>query len=310
MFDRLKNLLKPDDDSDPEPRLEVVLHDLDTAIDSVKEQDQKIAFQEAELLKKLQGYFQQHKDKIDRAKSALKSGDELNAENLYKESEILNKQIIQYKKIVQDIQQTRQKLLAQENHFHFTKDQLLAKKSLGVANVDASQLKADLSEQLMILNESDELSKFDDLILEATSKSEAIDEIRGGEDSIDAYMEQTQQSSLENLEELVNEEKTQKLRASQQNQQVLIEQVFGKLTPSEDPEVKENKRTLLEKLKYHSNTDDGREQTVSEFFSGQDQKPDSTDQEDRIKNFFTEEDNQAKESSKQAAINQFFTRKP
>lgn len=309
MFERLKNLLKPDDDSDPEPRLEVILQDLDSAINSVKEQDQKIAQQETELLKKLQHYFQQHKDKIDRAKSALKSGDELNAENFYKESEILNDQIIQYKKIVQDIQKTRQKLLAQENHFHFTKDQLLAKKSLGEANVDASQLKADLSEQLMILNESDELSKFDQLILEATSKSEAIDEIRGGEASIDAFIDATQQSSLENLEELVNEEKNQKLRASQQNQQILIEQVFGKLTPSEDTELKEKKRTLLEKLKYHSNTDDGGEQTVSDFFSDQDQKPDSTDRDDRIKNFFSEDD-QAKENSKEAVINQFFTRKP
>ena len=310
MLERLKKLLKTDADSDPEPRLEVVIQDLESAIASVKEQNRNIAHQEAELLKKLQDYSKRHKDKIESAKSALKSGDELIAENLYQESEILYKQITQYKKIIKNIQQTRQKLLTQENHFHFTKDQLLAKKSLGEANVDASQLKADLSEQLMILDESDELSKFDQLILEATSKSEAIDEIRGGEDSIDNFMEAAQQSSLENLEELINEEKTQKLRASQQNQQVLIEQVFGKLTPSEDPELKEKKRTLLEKLKYHSSTDDGREQTVSEFFSGQDQKPDSTDQEDRVKNFFSEEDNQAKEGSKEAAINQFFNRKP
>jgi len=193
MFERLKKLLKADADSDPEPRLEVVLQDLESAIASVKEQNRNIAHQEAELLKKLQDYSQRHKDKIESAKSALKSGDELIAENLYQESEILYKQIIQYKKIVKDIQQTRQKLLAQENHFHFTKDQLLAKKSLGEANVDASQLKAELSEQLMILDESDELSKFDELIIEATSKSEAIDEIRGGEDSIDNFMEASQQ---------------------------------------------------------------------------------------------------------------------
>ncbi|MEL6560890.1 MAG: hypothetical protein AAFQ94_22030 [Bacteroidota bacterium] len=310
MLERLLKLLKNNGESNSEPRLEVVLQDLETAIASVKEQSQKIAHQESELLTKLQDYSQQHQGKIECAKAALKSGDELNAENLYKESEILYSQIVQYKRVIKDLQQTRQKLLSQENHFHLTKDQLKAKKSLGEANVDASQLKADLSEQLMILDESDELSKFDELILEATSKSEAIEEIRGGEDSIDAYMEASQQASIETLEELINEEKTQKLRASQQNQQVLIEQVFGKLTPSEDPDLKEKKRTLLEKLKYHTNTDDVREQTVSDFFSGQDQKPDSTDQEDRIKNFFEKEDNQAKESRKQAAINQFFNRKP
>lgn len=309
MLERLLKLMKNDGESNSEPRLEVVLQDLETAIASVKDQIQKITGQESELLTKLQDYSQQHQGKIEGAKSALKRGDELNAENLYEESEIFYRQIVQYKKIIKDIQQTKQKLLAQENHFHFTKDQLMAKKSLGEANVDASQLKADLSEQLMILNESDELSKFDDLILEATSKSQAIDEIRGGEDSIDAYMEANQQSSIESLEELIIEEKTEKLRASQQNQQILIEQVFGKLMPSEDPDLKEKKSTLLEKLKYHTNTDDVREQTVSDFFSGQDQNPDSNEQEDRIKNFFDTEDNQAKENSKEAVINQFFNRK-
>lgn len=310
MLERLKKLLKTDGDSNSEPQLEVVLQDLETATISVREQNRKIANQESELLAKLQDYSQQRQDKIERAKSALKNGDELSAENLYKESEILERQIVQYKRVIKNLQQTRQKLLAQENHFHFTKDQLKAKKSLGEANVDASQLNADLSEQLMILDESDELSRFDELILEAASKSAAIDEIRGGEGSIDAYMEASQKASIETLEELINEEKTKKLRASQQNRQVLIEQVFGKLMPSEDPDLKEKKRTLLEKLKYHANTDDVREQTVSDFFSEQEQKPDSTDQEDRIKNFFNQEDNQAKESSKQAVINQFFNRKP
>jgi len=305
MLDRLKKLLKPDADVDPEPQLDVVLQDLDTAIKSVNEQYQNIAGQEVELLEKLQDYYQQHKDKIDRAKKALSAGNELNAEGYYRESEILNQQINQYKNIVKDIQKTRQKLLAQENHFRFTKDQLTAKKTLGEANVDATQLKADLSEQLMFLNESGELSKFDELILEASSKSQAIDEIRGGEDSLDAYIEETEKPALENLEQLVKEEKAQKLHASQKNQQVLIEQVFGKLTPSEDPDQKEKQRTLLEKLKYHTNTDDGREQTVSDFFEEKEEKKESPDHEDRINDFF-KENNQAKDKNKQSIINQFF----
>lgn len=321
MFDRLKKLLTSSEETEPAPRLDIVLKELDTAIASTEQQYQMIIGQEKALQQKLRQYHQQHQQKITRAKAALKAKDQLNAENLYEESELLKKQITQYTNIVHNLHDTRQQLMSQMNQFRYTKDELLTKKTLGEANVDASQMKASLAEQLMYLNESDELSIFDDLIAEATSKTEAIDQIRGGEATLDDYLateatQENNQSAIDKLEHLMQAEKAAKLQASLKNHQILIEQVFGKDEPSENPEQAEKQRTLLEKLKSAEIKQESREQKVSNFFGVQepeqpsDSNPEHSEQspsdhEDRIKNFF-EDDNKATESDQQTQINKFF----
>ena len=314
MFDRLKKLLASGEETEPAPRLDIVLKELDLAVDSTEQQCSTIAGQEKALQQKLLAYHKQHQDKIERAKLALKANDQLNAEHLYQESELVQNQIDQYTSIVHSLHETRQKLLAQLNHFQFTKDELLTRKTLGEARVDVSQLKASLAEQLMYLSESDELTIFDDLIAEATSKSEAIRQIRGEEATLDDYLteesiREKDHSSIDKLTKLMQVEKAAKLQASLKNHQILIEQVFGKNQPSKDPGQEEKQRTLLERLKKAEEQVKDREQTVSDFFAEQalpqSKASASSDQEDRIKNFF-ENDNQATETDQQTQINKFF----
>ncbi|MEL7144837.1 MAG: hypothetical protein AAFO69_00610 [Bacteroidota bacterium] len=310
MFDRLKKLLSSRQEEEPAPRLEIVLKELDAAILSTEQQYKVIISQEKALQDKLKQYNQQYRNKVERAKRALQSQDQLNAENLYEESELLKKQITQYSNIVHNLHDTRQQLMAQLNQFRYTKDELLTKKTLGEANVDASQLKASLSEQLLYLSESDEFTLFDDLIAEATSKSEAIDQIRGGEATLDEYLatEATQEnnrSAIDKLEQLMQAERSAKLQASLKNHQILIEQVFGKDEPSKDPEQEKNQRALLEQLKSAEAKQESKEQKVSDFFHHQEQQSTPTDHEDRIKNFF-ENDSPTSKSDQQTQINKFF----
>lgn len=293
MFDRLKHILHLQfDEASDRNQLDLVIEDLTSGIESVKSQCLKIDSQETEILQKLEAYELQRSDKIEKAKQALRSKNELIAENYYQESEILKRQIDQYKRIAREIQETKRKLLTQENQFLLTKDQLSAKKALGEANVDSTQLRAEMSEQLMFLNESNELSKFDELILDANCKSEAIAEIQGSENDFDLHLGDAS-SALNGLEQLISDENEKKIKSSLRNQQILIERVFGKTVPVVDTAQKEKQGTLLDQLK---KLDSGAEKKdrIDNFFKSSVEKTTNKpqvqsitkDKEDRIKNFF------------------------
>lgn len=294
MLDSLRHFLHltPNHPEEEENQLDTVIHELSSGIDSVKNQLSKISNQEHELLQKLQGYEHQYQQKLSYAKHALRSDNKLAAEGYYKESEILKGQINQYQRIVREIQETKRKLLAQESQFVITKDELSAKRTLGEANVDASQLKAELSEQLMYLDESDALTKFDELIQDATYKSQAIEEIQGSENSFDHYLKDSE-PNLNGLEQIIQQEHEEKVRASQRNQQILIEKVFGKTEVIVDQAQKNKQGSLLNQLKAQNDHQE-KQDRVDVFFKSTDKglinKPtvqdNKKDQEERIKNFF------------------------
>jgi len=312
MLERLKQLLNrksdsEEDSTDSSNQLDTVITDLNSAIDTVKTQYTRTHQQEIEILNKLEVYYKQYDEKIKKAKEALASKSNLLAEGYYKESEILNHQINQYKKIASDIQSTKQKLMSQESRFSFTKDKLLSKKTMGEAQVDASQLNAELSEQLMYLNESDELSKFDELIEEADSKSQAIEEIQEDENSLDKYLADSS-PALNKLENLVKKEQADKLADSLKNQKVLIDQVFGKFSPEDDKTEIKRKNQLLEELKSAPEKEEVKDETIKDFFENNDLDSTENDQEDRVKNFFQKEES-ADKQEKESIIKHFFNNK-
>jgi hypothetical protein len=240
----------------------------------------------------LQEYNQNYGEKLKNAKRAYSNKKESEAESIYKESGIIKQQIDHYKRISEEIQETKRKLSAQENQFLLSRDKLLSKKVMGEAYVDASQLNAELSEKLMFLDESDELSKFDELIIEADSKSQAIKEIQGGESTFDNYIQDTP-SALDDLQSIVEKEKEQKMQASQRNQQVLIEQAFGKTPVSTDISQKEKQISLLNQLKENDMLVE-KEDKIDKFFNPSESatsknvnsKEDIGTKEEKVKNFF------------------------
>lgn len=292
MFDRLKQILSDQKDTKDPYQLDIVIEDLTTALIKVRKQHLKISDQETEILTKLESYNQRYHEKLALSKNAFIDKDEFMAENLFKENELLQKQIDQYKNIVTDIQDTKRKLLSQENHFLLTKDKLSSKIILGEANVDVSQLNAEVAEQLMYLNETDELTKFDELIMEATSKFQAIEEIQGAESRIDHYLEK-QSTVMEDLQEMVENDRKKKVKASQKNQQLRIEKMFGKMTPTRGKTQKERQQLLLNRLEEKVLPED-RENRIEDFFKQSEAnitprsktKSNVRDKEDRIKYFF------------------------
>jgi hypothetical protein len=293
MFNWLKQIVsKNQEEEKPSNKLDVVLKELDFSISVIKTQFNKISDQDSDILEKLQEYNQNYGEKLKNAKRAYSNKKESEAESIYKESEIIKQQIDHYKRISEEIQETKRKLSAQENQFLLSRDKLLSKKVMGEAYVDASQLNAELSEKLMFLDESDELSKFDELIIEADSKSQAIKEIQGGESTFDNYIQDTP-SALDDLQSIVEKEKEQKMQASQRNQQVLIEQAFGKTPVSTDISQKEKQISLLNQLKENDMLVE-KEDKIDKFFNPSESatsknvnsKEDIGTKEEKVKNFF------------------------
>lgn len=287
MFDWLKQIVSKDQEEKPSNKLDVLLKELDFSISVIKTQFTTISNQESDILEKLHEYNSQYDEKLKNAKKAYSNGDEFGAEGIYKESEILKGQINQYKRIASEIQETKRKLSSQENQFLLSRDELLSKQMMGQAHVDASQMKAELSEQLMFLDESDELTKFDELINEADSKSQAIKEIQGDENTFDDYIQESS-SAKDDLQSIVEKEKKEKIQASQRNQQVLIEQVFGKASESVLDAQKQRQKSLLNQLK-ETNVPEEKEGSVEKFFKlSEDDSSEKNiiNKEEKIKNFF------------------------
>lgn len=290
MLDRLRNILNQNEDTPDHPnQLDNVIEELTSSIETIQNQYQKISAQEAEILSKLNNQEQKHKEKLQLAKQALKEKKEWLAKSLFTESEIINRQVKQYQKIAGATHKTKSKLLAQENQFRITIDQLSTKKALGEANVDASQLKAEISEQLMFLNESDELTKFDELILDAECKSQAFEEIQRSDTSDDSLDSPT--DALNELQQMIKAEDEEKRLAAFENQQKIIEGVFGKMDPEEDLKQKDKQRMLIEQLR-KTDTKAEKKERINSFFNTPDQpttpKSSTTtnDNKDRIQNFF------------------------
>lgn len=308
MLQRLKRMLKLNH-IEESPKLEIVVEELSSGIHAIKEQLQKISKQESEIVEKLENYTKQHKDKIAYAKEAFLCKNKIVAEGFYSESKILQQQVLQYQRIAEEIQKTKQKLLSQENQFCYTKDQLIAKQTLGNANVDSSQARAEIGEHLMLLNESKELQRFDELIEDADNKSQAIKEIQGDEQAFESLLNGPS-SSTQSLEEVIAKEKEEKLLIAQKNLRISINRVFGELGAFENVSQKENQKALLNRLKEQEAVNE-----IEKFFTNPSSEPQTQsnvkENEDRIINFF--------ESAKPAGgkttdgskdlINQFFNSK-
>lgn len=310
MINRIKQLLNLDDDADPYQRVDLALHDLDMAVDSITRQLSRINIQESQILLKLQSYRTDYASKRTAAKKAYQLGEHHLAKNALTETQILKKQIQQYKKIITEIQDTKQRLLTQKNQFTFTRDQIASRVTLGEAQVDASQLNADVSEQLMLINESGELQQYEDLIAEADYRTQAIKEIQGSEDLLDNYIDQSVESGMENLDEEIKKDKEEKLRESLKKQRKVIEQVFGKMDEQEDKILQTRKEILLRELKQCNGSAPEQTDRIDTFFNEHTHIPNTSDHEDRINNFFHDPHNSAKsQKAKKANINQFFNTK-
>ena len=307
MLNRLKQLLKLNQ-TDPQ-KLEVVIDELSAGTETIKGQIQKISRQESEILEKLNNYTRQHEYAIERAKKAFLDKNKTAAESIFSEGKILKQQISQYRRIAEEIRKTKQKLLNQEGQFCYTKDKLIARQTLGEANVDSSQISAEISEHLMFLSESKELERFDELIEEASFKSQAIKEIQSGEETFESFLSESNPAE-ESLEKVIAKDKEGKLLEAHKQFQNTVNRFFGEVHTTESSIQKENQQVLLNRLKKEK-----REEDVKEFFTNPDQESQKqnhvNENKDRVKSFF--------ESAKPASgsttdgskdlINQFFNSK-
>ncbi len=281
MLKRITDLLlnSDDDETEPSKKSDVVLADLESAISSIDSQTKKIERQEKQMQERLQEFIKICAEKQTQARIAYSKKDKFKAENLYKESLLVEKQVKQYKRLIAEMLKTKRKLVSQRNQFSLAKDQIQAKITLGEAKVDASQKHAELAEQLMFLKESNELSQYDDLISEAESKSQAIHEIQSLDDSYEEQIEESAED--EKFEEYLQAEKQKQIEDNLASKKKILEQVFGNTEQVVDQSQKLKQNEMLKQLKEANSI---QEDKMKSFFKDSESR--QLEQQDRIKDFF------------------------
>ncbi|MCR9249610.1 MAG: hypothetical protein NXI20_04270 [bacterium] len=281
MLKRITDLLlnSDDDEAEPSKKSDVVLADLESAISSIDSQTKKIERQEKQMQERLQEFIKICAEKQTQARIAYSKKDKFKAENLYKESLLVEKQVKQYKRLIAEMLKTKRKLVSQRNQFSLAKDQIQAKITLGEAKVDASQKHAELAEQLMFLKESNELSQYDDLISEAESKSQAIHEIQSLDDSYEEQIEESAED--EKFEEYLQAEKQKQIEDNLASKKKILEQVFGNTEQVVDQSQKLKQNEMLKQLKEANSI---QEDKMKSFFKDSESR--QLEQQDRIKDFF------------------------
>ncbi len=283
MLKRLTNLLlnHSDDEIARSKQSDVVINDLQDAISSINDQLKKISRQENVLQERLNQFKNVCADKQTQARIAHSQKNRVKAESLYQESLLVEQQIEQYRRLLAELLETRRKLTSQRNQFGLAKDKITAKIAMGEANVDASQKHAELAEQLMLLEESGEFSQYEETILEAECRTQAITEIQQIDAPMAINLNAIASSPGEQFEAYLREEKEKKLQENLASKQKILDQVFGRTAHIPDEEQIRNKQELLQQLKEaQGNHKNKMESFFNQPISAQREK------EDRIKDFF------------------------
>ncbi len=283
MLKRLANTLKLTEETN-ETKVDHTVSELKKAITKTSERLDEIDLKSAQVADRLQYYLTQYETKKSTAKKAISLGNKHIAQQILDDIQVVKQQYEQYLRLNKEISGTKIKLQKQKAEFEFALDQIDAKRALGEANADASQMNADIAKHLMLLDESSELSQYNEIIAEADSKYQAIAEIQATDKAIDNYLdENVQEDQLIDLETEIKEEREQKIKAALEANKKLFESTFGEDKVEVDNSY-QKKSDLINQLK-----------SV---------KPEK----DKVEKFFTKEPstNTQEEREKQDRINQFF----
>ncbi|MFY0601761.1 MAG: hypothetical protein JXR03_18955 [Cyclobacteriaceae bacterium] len=280
MLNRINRLLS--DEDDPPNHLEETIKELQNGIETIDRQLIQISETAQVYSTKLGNYHSQRASYLKKAQESYSKGLQAQALAPFKKVKILDQQIDQYRDLVQSIEESRNKLFSQKTELEFNKDQIEAQLRLGEINADSSQIHADVMENIMLLQNSGELSKYQELVQEAESKSEAIRDISGIDKIGSSYPENSDENQFFELEtELkVNQEK---IDQSSLDKLKVKYQSFFESDKTSDEEAERQKISMLRQLK---ESDTPKENRIKSFFKSSEAPPVSPENQDRIKNFF------------------------
>lgn len=310
MIKRLKQILNLSEDPDPYERVQRTITELDTAITKISSQEEKITLQQQQIQHRLKHYFEQYKIKKNQTSKSFLTGNNSTSDHLHEQTKLIGKQTLHYKNLFAAISATQQNIIAKKNEFIFLRDQLKSKIAMGQAQVDATQLDADLSEQFMRLEQSGELNQYDQLIEDARCKSQAIEEIQGNQKVFDDFIDQNTSTDLSTLDSEIKNHQRQRLQESIQAQQSLFNRTFEPQLSSETSHRQSQQENVLEDFKESELLTLNNELHFDAFMGLKCSDSEPEERLQRVKDFFDEsEQTDSQSNSKEEVINQFFHNK-
>lgn len=280
----IKRLLKLLDDEDvPDDPIKKTIAELEKGIETIQRQLDQVTHTTQIYHHKLSGYQTQRATFLKQAQDLYRKNLETQALAPFKKVKILDAQIAQYGSLIRNVEDTRSTLFTRKNQLELKMDQLTSQLKLGEINADTSKLQAEVMENLMLLENSGEISKYQHMACEAESKYEAIQEIIGTEDP--AYSsEPSPRTDLDELNSELNAVRTQASETSLSKAKKKYADFFED-KEVEDQSLADQKTTLLKQLK---ETVDTNETKLETFFGTSESPSNNTEQQDRIKDFFGE----------------------
>ena len=272
----MKKLLKIlDDDEDSHSSLEKTIAQLQEGIEAIDERLSIITDTAQTYHVKLGSYRAQKTNHLQKAQAHYKKKQESQALSNFKKVKALEDQITQYESLIQSIEDSKTTLFSRKNNLELKIDQLTAQLKLGEINADTSQIQAEVMEHLMLLENSGELSKYDDQLIESESRYQAMSEIAGIESTI---------SPIETgISEMQDELSSIQSRASEDNLAKAKKKYSAFFNEeSTNRSVPDQKAELLRQLR---ESVESNEKKLKTFFDT-DKDSENSESQDRIKDFF------------------------
>ena len=285
IFQRINNLFKAkandalDKIEDPVQMMKLAVAEMEQSIFKSTEALAKAMGNQKNLVKQAEQYQLETESWLNKATTAIKTGqDELGKKALEKKA-IAEKQYEQYKALAENAGITVEQLKTQLERMKAKLAEAKAKESILSAKMSSAKAQKEIAEQLGGMNYTPlaEFSKYEKKILEAESESEAMTELISNEGKLEKEFEEleTDSSVLSDYEIIKNklkEEEEQKKRLEEDKTNKKISQILDNQTEKKNTtNLPENKKKLLDGFMNNdtSKNEDNKQKKIDNFFKNE-----------------------------------------
>lgn len=282
MIKRIKDILNQDDDPPPS-QISEIIHELNNSIETITNQIDHISLTLKDYSSKLENCQSEKNQCQQKAKDFFKKEDSIKAEEYWKRAQILDQKIIKYQSLLKSIEVSQTKLFSQKTELEYNVDKLTTRLQLGKIDASTSQIHAETLESMMLLQNSGALDEYDEIILDAESKSEALREMIGSEGENNITAENTDSDTLGSIKEEIDKDKQEKEAASINRLKVKYDHFFKPDEKNLTSEELAHKKNILSQFKEAKTS---KTEAISNFFKTENPQAISEENQDRIKDFF------------------------
>jgi phage shock protein A len=281
IFQRLNNIFKAkasdalDRVEDPVQMMKLAVAEMEQSIFKSTEALAKAMGNQKNLVKQAEQYKLETESWLNKATTAIKTGqDELGKKALEKKA-IAEKQYDQYKALAENSGITVDQLKTQLDRMKGKLEEAKAKESILSAKMSSAKAQKEIAQQLGGLNYTPlaEFSKYEKKILEAESESEAMTELISNEGKLEKEFEELETESAvysdyELIKNKIKEEEEEKKRLEEDKAYKKINQILdNQTTKKETLRLPEEKKKLLDGFMNNEKPkEDNKQNKIDNFF--------------------------------------------